>query len=130
MRGVRAVIRKRLPWDIYNRCVTFLYGTIDEINAVLRRDCPGGFEPLRPSCLGHYKVYLHDGHEADYVCIVRTGSRDSQFAVLAHETLHLAGHALRLAGIPFEEITEEAYTYYQQWLIRECLRIMPTRRQP
>jgi hypothetical protein len=119
------MIAKRLPPDVYNRAITFLYGTLDDINARLRRECPDEFEELRVSLLGHYKMYIHSGgYEADYLCVVRTGTRDEQFAVLTHEAFHLVGHALRNAGIPLTEDTEEAYTYYLQWITRHCLRMM------
>lgn len=119
------MLRRRLPQDMYNRCTTLLYGTLDELNAALKRDCPIGFEPLHRSCQGHWTCYAHSGgFEADYLCVVTSRSRDHVFEVLAHESLHLVSHALRMAGIPHTEETDEAYTYYQQWIIRECLKAM------
>lgn len=124
------MIKRRLPQDMYNRCITLLYGSIDEMNAVLKRECPIDFEPLHSSCQGHWKCYAHSGgFQADYLCVKRATSRDHLFEVLAHETLHLVGHALRMAGLPHTEETEEAYTYYQQWLIRECLKAMAGRKR-
>lgn len=112
--------RRRLPIDLYNRCVTFLWGTVEQINAQLKRECPRDFEPLRTSCRGHWKSYLHRGYENDFICIVKVGAREDQLIILAHEALHCASHALRMAGLAHTEETEEAYTYYQQYLMRMC----------
>jgi len=109
--------------------VTFLYGTVADINRVLRRDCPDA-TPLAPSCRGHWIAYSNGGYEADYLCIVGVAhpssrSRDERLAILAHESLHHVGHVLRMAGIQLTEDTEEAYTYYLQFTIERCARLMP-----
>jgi len=119
------MIKRRLPKDVYSRCITFLYGTVDELNRTLALECPTDFTPLRASCRGHWKNYPHSGYEADYICLVRTTDRTERLVVLAHEALHCASHALRMAGLPHTEETEEAYTYYQCWLIRQCLQLVP-----
>lgn len=123
------VIRRRLPKDIYNRHVTFLYGTVAEINRVLTRECPDA-SPLAPSCRGHWRAYLRGDYEADYICIVGVArpsdkTRDERMAFLAHESLHHVGHVLRMAGIELTEATEEAYTYYMTFTIERCARLMP-----
>lgn len=120
------MIRRRLPQDVYNRCVTLLYGSVAEINAVLMRDVRNIDEPpesapvLTTSSLGKWVCYCHNGYDADYLCIVARGTLAGQMAVLAHEALHCASHALRKAGIAHTEDTEEAYCYYQQWLVAQC----------
>lgn len=119
------LVKRQLPQDLYNRCTTLLYGTVDEINVALKRHCPIDHEPLHPSCRGHWRSYATGGFEADYICVVTSRSRDHVCEVLAHETLHLVSHALRMAGIAHTQETDEAYTYYQQWLIRECLKVIP-----
>jgi hypothetical protein len=121
------LLRRRLPTDMYNRRTTLLYGTVDELNVALKRDCPTDFEPLDASWSGHWMFFTDsDGVEVDYLCIVTSRSRDYVFEVLAHEALHLVSHALRTAGIPLQDETDEAYTYYQQWVIRECLAALRT----
>lgn len=114
---------------MYGRCVTVLYGTVAEINRVLKRECPDAAQ-LRPSCRGHWLVYDREGYESDYLCIVGVarpvaGTRDARLTIVAHEALHLVGHALRMAGIAPSEETEEAYAYYLQYIIAQCAKVMP-----
>lgn len=125
---MRTLKRRRLPADVYRRCITLLYGTLPEINAALKKDCPIDFVPLHPYCEGHWKCYVHAGFEADYLCVVWHPSREHMMAVLGHEALHCASHALRTAGIAHTEDTEEAYCYYQQWLVEQCADIMRGRK--
>ena len=119
------MIRRRLPQDMYNRCTTFLYGSVEEINRTLKRECPREFVPLLPSCRGHWHAYPHNGRQADYICVVKGGRRDYRMAVLAHEALHLVVNALDIAGVRLTGESEEAYTYYQQWIVTQCARLMP-----
>ena len=117
---------KRFPPDLYGRCVTFLYVSLEEANAYFVREhkrasADDPHVPLRECCIGHRKVITQDGYEADYI-FVRAGSGPiTEFAVIAHETLHHVGHALRMGGLPWTEDSEEAYTYYQQFMIKQCL---------
>jgi hypothetical protein len=122
------MITRRLPYTVFNRCITLLYGTVDEANAYFRRHCPDGFRPLHPSCQGHWKSYQHSGgHEADFIFVRKQPGIAAKIEYLAHEALHCASHALRMAGVPHTEETEETYTYYQAWLIRECLPVVLAR---
>lgn len=116
------LVRARLPFDPYHRAITFLHGTTEQINAALRRDS-GDAEPnLTPQTVGKWICYTIDDREADYICVVRTGSPESRVATLAHECLHCAFHALRNAGVTLTWESEEAFTYYHQWLFSHCLR--------
>jgi hypothetical protein len=115
------MIVRRLPYGVFNRCITFLYGTVDEANRYFARHCPIEFTKLHPSCQGHWKCYAHSGgYEADFIFIRRQPRVRTRMRYLAHEALHCASHALRRAGLPHNEETEEAYTYYQEWIVREC----------
>lgn len=122
------MIRRRFPpqHNMYNRCVTFLYGTAAEINAVLKRDCPAGEEMLEvaPNALGFWRVYRQDGFEADYICIVKGKGRANELSSLAHECLHHTSHVMRNAGIALSRKSEEAYCYYLGWIYRNCLEAM------
>lgn len=120
MKKPRPLVRRRLPHDTYNRAITFLYGTLEQINAELKRQT-GDPDALKACTLGRWVSHEHDGYEADFLCVVRTGSLDEELPTLAHEALHLTGHVLRMAGVAHTLETEEAYTYYQGWLIREAL---------
>lgn len=40
-------------------------------------------------------------------------------SLVAHETLHATAHMLRQIGMPLTPDSEEAYTYLQQYLIKE-----------
>jgi hypothetical protein len=116
------MIKRRLPYTVFNRCITFLYGTVDEANRHFAKHCPDEFRPLHPSCQGHWKCYSHDGgYEADFIFVRQQRSMQAKMEYLAHEALHCTSHALRMAGLAHTEETEEAYTYYQAWIIRECL---------
>ena len=129
------MIRRRLPMDVYNRAITLLYGSVEEINAVLRRDVRHIDEPpesapvLARNALGKWVRYCHNGYDADYICIVKRGTLAGQMAVLTHEALHCASHALRMAGIAHTDETEEAYCYYHQWLFVQCAMLMRGRRK-
>lgn len=123
----RRLVRRRLPADTYNRAITFLYGTLEQINAALPRET-GDPDVLHPSTLGRWVTHTHDGREADFLCVVRTGSLDEELPTLAHEALHLTGHVLRTAGVAHTLETEEAYTYYMGWIIRESLKAMRGKR--
>lgn len=122
------MIRRRFPirQNVYNRAITFLYGTANEINAVLRRDCPATDEllELAPSAIGFWRIYTQDGYEADYICVVKRRDRTEMLASLAHECLHHTAHVLRKAGMPLTRKTDEAYCYYFGWVFRNCLEAM------
>lgn len=123
------MILRHLEKDVYNRFVTFAYGTVAEINRYIKKHLPE-HEQLRPSTRGRWMVRERDGYEADFICIVRVrrpahATRDNRLATLAHESLHHVGHVLRMSGIQLTEDTEEAYTYYLQFTIERCARLMP-----
>jgi hypothetical protein len=42
-------------------------------------------------------------------------------AILAHELLHAVSWVLNAKGLPLTDASEEAYTYYLEWLMRESL---------
>lgn len=122
------MIRRRFPirQNVYNRAITFLFGTVADINAVLQRDCPIGEEMLQlePSSIGFWRVYRQDGYEADYICLVKRRDRNEMLASLAHECLHHAAHVLQRAGMQLTRETDEAYCYYFGWVFRNCLEAM------
>jgi hypothetical protein len=117
---------KRFPQDLYGRCVTFLYGSVDDANRWFQREMRAAsadwtHTPLRGCCNGHWKMLEVGGYQADYIFLRRDTGPIAELASLAHETLHHVGHALRMNGLPWTEESEEAYTYYQQFMIRQCL---------
>lgn len=122
------MIRRRFPirQNVYAREITFLFGTSAEINAVLRRDCPQDNEllELEASAIGFWRVYVQDGYEADYICLVKRRDRNEMLASLAHECLHHTAHVLTKAGIALTRETDEAYCYYFGWIFRNCLEAM------
>lgn len=121
--------RTRFPikQNVYNRSITFLYGTAKEINAALERACPKGdvHEPLTPADVGHWRVYTYHGLDDDFICVVQGHSNAAQLAALGHEVLHHVNYALRAAGLPLTRKSEEAYCYYFQWVFRNCVEAMP-----
>lgn len=122
------MIRRRFPLrhNLYARAITFLCGSAPEINRVLRRECPKGEEhrDLSPDCIGRWVLYVEDGYEADYLCIVTRRDKNEMLAALAHECLHHVNYALRKAGMPLANESDEAYCYYFQWVFRNCLDAM------
>lgn len=118
----KKIVRRRLPADMYGRCVTVLFGSIAQINDVLRVETPDEFRELPDWCNGHWKMYTHDGYQADYICILAGLGPVETPAVVAHEALHMVSHALRNAGLAHTDDTEEAYTYYLMWIVREVLK--------
>lgn len=126
------MIRRRLDWDVYNRAITFLYGTTDEVNAYMKKVFPKDWDPIGVQCNGHWCVRERNGYEADFIILIKRRRqtsmrvwRTNELAVLAHEAFHCASHILRHAGIPHIQETEEVYTYYQGWLMRQCARHLP-----
>lgn len=52
----------------------------------------------------------------------------SDTAVIAHEALHAVYWILKRKGLTLDEPSEEAYTYYLEWLVREIQnRMRPAR---
>lgn len=127
------MIRRRFPIEhnVYNRAVTMLVGTADEINRALKRDCPPTetHEDLRTDAAAYWRVFREDGYEADYLCLVRDGNprarlTASEISFLAHEVMHHTSHALRTAGLDLSRKTDEAYCYYLGWMLKQCLRVV------
>lgn len=122
------LVRHRFPVkdNVYNRAITLLYGSVDDINEVLEADTPVSekFVPLEPSSAAHWRVIEEDGHEADYICIVHKGKWIDELAALSHEALHHVCHAFRSARLPLTEDSEEAYTYYLGWIVTQCLAVL------
>lgn len=117
----RRLVRRRLDGDVYSRAITVLYGTIEQINHVLRTECPVDHQDIRSMCNGHWRLYPHNGYEADYLCIRRGLTRTTEAAVVGHEAAHVTFHALRFAGLKLTEESEEAFCYYHQWIVRNVL---------
>lgn len=128
---MKPLIAKRFPLreNVYNRAVTFLFGSIDQINTRLRRDTPDekDFWPIEESALGHWRIIKQAGYEADYICIASDTSRAEQMQALAHECLHHTSHALRMAGLPLKRSSEEAYCYYLGWMVDKCVTVIDPR---
>jgi len=120
--------RRRFPirHNIYSRAITFLHGTAAEINAALKRDCPKGDEhrDLSSDCIGRYVIYVQNGYEADYICIVKRSNKSEMIGALAHEVFHHVSYTLRKAGMPLSNESDEAYCYYFGWVFRNCLEAM------
>lgn len=125
---MKKFIAKRFPLreNVYNRAVTFLYGSVDQINDRLRRDTPDekDFWPVQTNALGHWRVIKQDGHEADYICVANDCDPSELMPVLAHECLHHTSHTLRTAGMRLKKSSEEAYCYYLGWIMEQCVRAM------
>ena len=48
-------------------------------------------------------------------------SKDAQLGVISHETFHATCHILGCVGLTLTSESEEAYTYYQQFLVNSIL---------
>lgn len=117
------MIRGRLPMGVYKRAVTVVFGTVEEFNAVLAAeltDCT----PCRPGILGRHVAYEHAKGVADYLFVARTGTRDAQLVVLAHECFHHVAYTLMRAGMRLSDDSEEAFAYYLEWTMEQCMAIM------
>lgn len=120
----RLVVRRFGP-DVYNRCLTFMYGSREQIDkAMVRRH--SGYENCKRQALGRWLCWENDktGYQSDYILLIREGLLHSQFACLAHEAFHFVSHTLRQAGMPLANDSEEAYSYYLGDIIERCLRNM------
>jgi hypothetical protein len=117
---------RRLPVrdNLYSRAITFLYGTAEQINAAMKKECasPDCFSPLTIAHRGHWHLHEEDGYESDYICLVRGPTIMYELGYLAHEVLHHTVYALGRAGLPpATDRNDEAHCYYMQWVIRNCL---------
>jgi hypothetical protein len=62
-------------------------------------------------------------HEEDYGQVVLIWVRpEVNIGVLAHEALHAASFVLRRKGLRFSSKSEEAFTYYMEWIFEEALK--------
>jgi hypothetical protein len=79
------MIKKKFAYDLYNRQLTFWYGTREEINVELAKlKLPGGDE-LPPNCMGRYMVIIHRGYPADYIVLVKARWVVTELSCLSHE---------------------------------------------
>lgn len=122
----RKLVHVRFPTsgDVYNRAITFLYGSTAQINAVLERETPKGdeFRPLRPGVTAHFRVYVNNGYDAQYLCLIAENrGAIYEMSALAHEVFHHVAYTFSKVGLPLTDESEEAYCYYLEWLIRKCL---------
>lgn len=76
-------------------------------------------------CLEHT-----DGTQVHIIWMEKWNSDIRDFGLLAHEVLHLTIGVLDDLGFRLHESSEEAYTYYLQHLISQCLgKLCPVRKR-
>lgn len=106
---------------IYDVSVLLIHGTFKALMRVLANtfgDCGSfGTESSGKSIWVDHKrgvalvIWLPDRWHA---------KNSHHLGTLAHETQHGAHHVLRSRKIRFTQASEEAFTYYQAWLYRQC----------
>lgn len=115
---------------IYRIEISIMIGRLDQLRAHMRRRFPHfdhGVSFRRASMGKAIEIESGLGWWTDYAIWLPTWQgRDEDFQTLAHETLHVTFKALRQKGFRPTDSSEEAYTYYQEYLLRECLRRLRT----
>ena len=65
-------------------------------------------------------LVLEDGL-THYVMVADGDTSPWTTATLGHEVMHLTFHVLRHAGVRYRRESEEAFTYYFQWIFSRCM---------
>jgi hypothetical protein len=127
---------KRFPPDVYNRYLTLVYGTIPQIDAAMQRELPrrldipsSDYTPLQAQNTGRFVVFRKDGRVREYILITDPTAPGRDYNVcgtLGHEVLHYVFWVLGNAGILLHESSEEAFTYYFDFVFGNCMAALET----
>lgn len=99
---------------IYRNDVYFIHDEKDDfIKKYLKKKADYDATEIIKKSAGFYVAIGEPIHE---YYIVITKYADNWIGTLVHECLHATSKVLRERGIDLTEETEEAYTYYIQWL--------------
>ena len=109
---------------IYRIEISIIVCDLDELRAYMHRRFPdfnhdGSFE--RVSLGKSIKLISNLGWTDYAIWLPQWSESDGDISALLHESLHVTADALRQKGLTLSEASEEAYTYYQEYIFRTCL---------
>lgn len=97
-----------------------------KLEALIKRDCsPSFFNVLKndnwfsEKCGGRCVFLESDGEKVIAIYINQDALKSYQRLIVVHEALHATFSVLAHVGMPHSAASEEAYTYYQGWLVGE-----------
>lgn len=125
---MKKLIVKRIGPDLYNRCLTFMYGTKDQIDKAMARIEKEHYEPMLERNRAKYQVYVHNSFQADYILLRSDIPVGERYPVLAHEVFHFVHMSLQTAGVRLTDDSEEAYAYYISDIMERCLNAIERKR--
>lgn len=85
-----------------------------EFCKIMKKELDMDWEQKQKDVDGNFAVIENSGY-----LIGAIFTKDRSPDTVAHECLHAVSFFLRSRGIPLNDDTEEAYTYYLQFLVRE-----------
>lgn len=123
------MIVKQLPADPYRQTIFFLYGTPEELTKWCAHKYPKARAPIEfpKGHRGKFFEYAPSNGEdcVQFIALVkRKVDYDTKVTWLAHECLHCAVAVLEAKGVPLDQRTDEALTYYFQWVFSNCLKYL------
>lgn len=124
------MIVRVLPDDLYRQTIFFIYGTTEELNLWFKLSYPKAARDLEftPAQRGKFCEYVPSdgGNTTQFIALVKVEgmARDTAIGWLGHECVHAALAILEAKGIPIRTETDEALTYYFQWLFTHCLDLL------
>jgi hypothetical protein len=113
----------KLPHDVYNCDIWFVRGQAKELQAFVAKTCPDADAEIRVRTGAKFLQYQRGGYMEYYILFLPNPkwSRAYKTAMLVHECAHLANSVLSDHGVLWDANNDEAYTYYLQWLVANCL---------
>ncbi len=119
--------KDKLPHDVYNCDIWFIRGKSADLWKWERKNCPNIDDDKDPGTGGprgaRFIKYHRGEYTEHYILLVQPThfTRAYVASMVVHECSHLANQILRDHGVQWDADNDEAYTYYLQWLVSNCL---------
>lgn len=117
----------KLPHDVYNCDIWFVRGTRAECQRFVDKRCPDDLSPearaFRHNTGGRFLQFDRSGYTEYYIFYMPAPqfTRAYTTSQLVHECAHLASSVLADHGVRWDVENDEAFTYYLQWIVSNCL---------
>ncbi len=124
MSRIKAVVLKPDPY-LTKYPPTFLYGTMRQLNRYFAEieDVTPEVEFTKADAGMLIRRIDTDGYAHWWICTVKDKSESIYDAIgsIDHEISHLVIRLFEERGITFNQANDEAFTYYHEWLLQQCL---------
>lgn len=108
---------------IFGATIRLFVGKTEEYNRFYKRLFPHSKDLAMNSDAAFYENKpLPDGTRFRCIWFCDWVNNDEHLGCLTHECQHASEEILRTAGVKRTKGAEEAFTYYTQWLLTECLK--------